>query len=111
MLLGLCFSSGGIFAQKQKQEKIDSLKTILKNYSSPCKKPCLRDSLKVKILLDLGYYLNYIKHDTAIIYCRQALMLADNINWLRGKMNALFGLADSYGRLDYHIDVGSITCL
>ena len=71
----LLFVSAFANAQKQGQAKVDSIETRLKNYSPPCNKPCIRDSSKVILLLDLAWEYSFNKPDTVIALCDEAIKL------------------------------------
>ena len=85
---------------------IDSIRTSLINYHLKCAAPCLADSAKVDLLNDLGYFFAQGKLDSAIIYCRQGLTLAEKIGWMRGKTDALVKLGDFF-RLRGNFDSSS----
>lgn len=69
-------------------EQIDSLKVRLQNSTS--------DTAQVKLLAKLGFEYAFIHLDSSRQYCERAVRLADEINFSRGKADALNNLAISY---------------
>ncbi|WP_422359952.1 tetratricopeptide repeat protein [Reichenbachiella sp.] len=69
-------------------EQVDSLKVRLQNSSS--------DTARVKLLAKLGFEYAFIHLDSSRLYCERAVQLADEINFSRGKADALNNLAISY---------------
>lgn len=76
-----CFGYG--YAQQT-----DTLKLRLKAADS--------DSSRVELLSKLGFEYAFIDLDSSRRYCRKAIQIAENINFLRGKADALNSLAISY---------------
>src|SRR5258706_12785161 len=76
-MLGLAAPS---FSQKQGQEKIDSLLTVLKTAK--------QDSIKVNALNMLAYELRNNNPDTAMYLADEALALATKANYKIGMANA-----------------------
>ncbi|MEO5572373.1 MAG: tetratricopeptide repeat protein, partial [Bacteroidia bacterium] len=72
-------------AQKQGQAKIDSLLNALRTYNSGCNVPCLNDSIKVKNFLFLVKEYKYVKPDSAMIFCIEALRFTQTIKWQLGE--------------------------
>lgn len=69
-------------------EHTDSLKVTLQNSSS--------DTTRIKTLAQLGFEYAFIDLDSSRQYSEQAIQLADEINFSRGKADALNNLAISY---------------
>ncbi|WP_100611366.1 tetratricopeptide repeat-containing sensor histidine kinase [Confluentibacter lentus] len=63
-----------VFSQ---QNKIDSLKQILHNYSD-------QDTLKISALIQISNAINTINTDSALVYADKAIKLSENINWATG---------------------------
>ena len=72
-------------AQKKGRAKIDSLIFQIKNYTPVCKQPCIRDSVNVKNFSALASEFSAANLDTALLLTRQALALAEKINWAIGR--------------------------
>jgi len=83
-------------AQKQGQEKIDSLLTQLNNYGSACTSPCLSDSAKVNLLNSIGWEFKFIDSDSAMYYGGEALKLSEKINWPCGIGQSYHQIASYY---------------
>ena len=94
MILALNLSICDLDAQVSKAQMVDSLKLMLKNYKHNCSSPCLKDSFKVNLLNDLGFYFSSLKLDSGIAYARQGMLLSEQIGWLRGKTDALVKIGD-----------------
>ena len=77
------------FAQKQGQEKIDSLKLFISEFKSPCNVPCIFDSSKVNALCFLAWEYHTLNPDTALKIFDQAYQLAKKISWNPGIALAL----------------------
>src|SRR6185436_11017794 len=94
LFLMLCILSAEGIAQKQGQEKIDSLFIVLKKANE--------DTNKVKILNALAEKLSTNKPDTSILLCKEAIELSEKLHWLLGvgKSNHYLGWA-YYIKADY----------
>ncbi len=95
----ILFSYSTLLAQKQGQEKIDSLLFVLINYHSTCDYTCLADSLKINTLNRLGFELSSQNPDTSLILHREALSLSQKIIWPLGTGNSYYSLA----RVNYFV--------
>ena len=75
------------YAQKQGQERIDSLLQVLPKTSE--------DTNKVKLLNDLSVTCRYINHLKGIAYGKQGLALAEKLNWSNGIAQTSKALGDN----------------
>lgn len=82
IFLMLCIVCTKVFAQKQGQEKIDSLILTIDLTRE--------DSTQVNKLLDIAWKLNSRNPDTSIILYNQAILLAQKINWILGTGQAFY---------------------
>lgn len=87
------FKTHNVLAQKQGQERIDSLLFVLINYHSTCDYTCLADSLKINTLNKLGFELSSQNTDTSLILHNEALNLSLKIKWQLGIGNSYYSLA------------------
>ena len=94
MFLTILSTLNQSFAQKQGQELIDSLQTVLKNYDA--KRTELNktiydkgDTIKIKILIDLSWKLiNTGDYTLSKQYADEALAISQKIGFKKGTANA-----------------------
>ncbi len=84
------------FAQKQGQALIDSLNITLSNYKSPCIDPCLADTEKVLLMNTIAYESVNSNPDTSIILSKNALALAEELEWQFGIALSHYNLGNSF---------------
>jgi len=77
----LLFSVISLFAQRN---RVDSLKGVLKQTN--------QDSIKASTLLLLAAEVESVNPDSAVLLCRQALILSRAISWEKGEINSLNSL-------------------
>ena len=92
----LCLCGLDSAAQKQGQEKIDSLLKVLNNYKAPCDESCIMDSVKVNLLNDLSNAYQYDESDSAVILGNEAFNLSKEINWQIGAGDSYYYIANAY---------------
>ena len=94
-------------AQKQGQEKIDSLLTVLSNCNAmqvkSGNKITIADTNKVNLLTNLSFNYYSVNPDEGIKYGMQALVLAEKLNWKKAIANAenTIGINYAYGKSDF----------
>jgi tetratricopeptide (TPR) repeat protein len=89
LVQGFCFSQNRI---------VDSLNNVLKKTKE--------DSSKVKVLNSLSYTLCHINPDTSITLCREALKLAEKLNWKKGMAVCFSHLGAFYTSLgNYNLSI------
>ncbi|MBA3970858.1 MAG: histidine kinase, partial [Bacteroidetes bacterium] len=80
-----------VFAQKQGQERIDSLIASIPK--------ALQDTNKVKLLGDISATFWSINPEEGIKYGKQALELAEKLEWKKGMASAYGRIGVNYGAL------------
>jgi uncharacterized membrane-anchored protein YhcB (DUF1043 family) len=78
------YATNCCLAQKQGQQKIDSLEARLIQYKQTCKHPCLADSVKADLLAQLGFEYSQKKPYLSDSMSRAALKLSTEIGWSNG---------------------------
>ena len=87
-----------VFGQKQGQQRVDSLLSILGSTHE--------DTNKVKLLNDLSATYQNIHNADGLKYGHMALALADSLHWLRGEAVAYYSLGLNYTQAgDYSIAI------
>ncbi|MEI9909586.1 MAG: tetratricopeptide repeat protein [Bacteroidota bacterium] len=89
--LGCCITCPGQ-ADSATPPEIIILKQQLSN--------AVNDTSRILIMADLGYVYAYLNSDSSFLYGQQALKKSDEINFQRGRANALAGLGNMYLRVD-----------
>ena len=90
----LMLLSGSISAQVAQSKKLDSLKRVIGLRRND-------DSIKVKLLIRIGYQYQVLQSDSALNYYREALALAKKIRYLKGISGACRQIANGF---DYNFD-------
>jgi signal transduction histidine kinase len=89
MFLSIIFA-GNIHAQKA---KVDSLENVLKLHSA-------EDTVKVKLLNEIAYIVNNNNLEKSLNYATQAGKLADELKFLKGKVESLWLIGIYYTKSD-----------
>ncbi len=92
----ILFFANLLFVQAQEQKKIDSLLIILKTAKE--------DTVKVKLLNEVGYSFRDIQPDTGLFYCQQAMSLARKLGYKQGLSVAYNNSGVNYLRLSKYYD-------
>jgi tetratricopeptide (TPR) repeat protein len=98
-LFVLFFFHNKITSKAQNLTKMDSLMSVLYNYKSTCNQPCISDSSKVNLLNQISWEYKFKKPDSALYYSKNALEVAEKINWQSGIAQSYHQIASCYNNV------------